>query len=84
MLQILLLVLKILGILLASVIGLIILAALLVLLVPVRYRAWGAGNFQNKEFEGDIRLTWLFHFGPGHVDGRKIPPSRPGGRDSFL
>ena len=61
MLQILLLVLKILGILLASVIGLIILAALLVLLVPVRYRAWGAGNFQNKEFEGDIRLTWLFH-----------------------
>lgn len=57
MLHIVCLILKIIGILLAVVLGLVLLAALLVLAVPVRIGA--EGSFYGKP-EGKVRITWLF------------------------
>lgn len=58
MLGLLLLILKILGIILAALLGLILILALAILLVPVRYR--GRGSYYHKP-EGWIRITWLLH-----------------------
>lgn len=58
MLGLLLLILKIIGIILAAIIGLIIALALIILLVPVRYR--GRGSYYDKP-EGLVQLTWLLH-----------------------
>lgn len=58
MLGLLLLILKIIGIILAALLGLILILALTILLVPVRYR--GRGSYYHKP-EGRIRITWLLH-----------------------
>lgn len=58
MLGLLLLILKIIGITLAALIGLIIALALIILLVPVRFRA--RGSYYDTA-EGSARITWLMH-----------------------
>ena len=57
-LQVLLLILKILGILFASVIVLLLVSLLLVLFVPVRYRAQG---HKAEDYGIDARISWLLH-----------------------
>ena len=58
MIHVLLTVLKILGILLASIIGLLLLILLIVLLVPVRYR--GKAQKHDK-INADGVVSWLLH-----------------------
>ena len=57
MLQILFLIIKIIGILLAALLGLAFLLLLLVLFVPVRYRAYGIRSSRECRAEG--RVSWL-------------------------
>ena len=57
-LQVILLILKIIGILLVSVFGLLVLAVVLVLFVPVRYRADG---HRTEGYGVNARVTWLLH-----------------------
>lgn len=62
MLHILLLIIKIIGIILAVMIGLLLTAVLLLLFVPVRYRIKAEGNLHNKEtLYAEIKITWLLH-----------------------
>lgn len=58
MLQILLTILKIIGIILLVILGLLLLVLLSVLLVPIRYQ--GAGAFHETP-EGRIKVSWLLH-----------------------
>lgn len=58
MLHIILFILKILGLLVLIVLGLVLAAALLILLVPVRYQA--EGSYDGK-VRGKARITWLLH-----------------------
>lgn len=57
-LQVLLLILKILGILFVSVIALLLFFILLVLFVPVRYRAQG---HKAEEYGIEAKISWLLH-----------------------
>ncbi|MDE7417938.1 MAG: hypothetical protein K2N44_16815 [Lachnospiraceae bacterium] len=57
--SILLTVLKIIGIAILIVLGLILFILLLVLFVPVRYR--GGGSYQNGLFATKLRASWLLH-----------------------
>lgn len=59
MLGILLTILKIIGIILLVLIGLILLAAAVILLVPIRYH--GDGAREEKIPSGNVKLTWLLH-----------------------
>lgn len=59
MLQIFFLILKIIGIILAVVLGLAILLLLLVLFVPVRYRAYGVKK--EGECRAEAKISWLLH-----------------------
>lgn len=59
MLGILLTILKIIGIILLVLIGLILLAAAVILLVPIRYH--GDGAREEKILSGSVKLTWLLH-----------------------
>ena len=59
MLQIFFLILKIIGIILAAVLGLAILLLLLVLFVPVRYRAYGVKK--EGECRAEAKISWLLH-----------------------
>ena len=59
MLGILLTILKIIGIILLVLIGLILLAAAVILLVPIRYH--GEGAREEKILSGNVKLTWLLH-----------------------
>lgn len=59
MLGILLTILKIIGIILLVLIGLILLAAAVILLVPIRYH--GEGAREEKILSGSVKLTWLLH-----------------------
>lgn len=59
MLQIFFLILKIIGIILAAVLGLAILLLLLVLFVPVRYRAYGVKK--EGECKAEAKISWLLH-----------------------
>lgn len=59
MLGILLTILKIIGIILLVLIGLILLAAAVILLVPIRYQ--GEGAREEKILSGSVKLTWLLH-----------------------
>lgn len=59
MLGILLTILKIIGIILLVLIGLILLAAAVILLVPIRYH--GDGAREEKILSGNVKLTWLLH-----------------------
>ena len=52
-------ILKIIGILLLAVVGLIFAVMLLVLLVPVRYRL--KASVLEKNPDVDVRITWLLH-----------------------
>lgn len=52
-------ILKIIGILLLAVLGLILAVLLLVLLVPVRYRI--KASVLEKKPDVDVRITWLLH-----------------------
>ncbi len=58
MLHIILFILKILGLLVLIVLGLVLTVALLILLVPVRYQA--EGSYDGK-VKGKTRITWLLH-----------------------
>ncbi|EXG86668.1 Protein of unknown function (DUF2953) [Clostridium sp. ASBs410] len=58
MLHIILFILKILGLLVLIVLGLVLAVALLILLVPVRYQA--EGSYDGK-VRGKARFTWLLH-----------------------
>ncbi|WP_312425989.1 DUF2953 domain-containing protein [Lacrimispora sp.] len=58
MLHIILFILKILGLLVLIVLGLVLAAALMILLVPVRYQA--EGSYDGK-VKGKARITWLLH-----------------------
>ena len=50
-------ILKIIGFVLAGIVGLALLIVLMVLFVPIRYKASGAG--ENAEIEGGAKATWL-------------------------
>ena len=58
MLHIILMILKILGILILCVLGLVLCVGLLVLFCPVRYHL--EGSLYGKP-EGNVRVTWLLH-----------------------
>lgn len=63
MLHILALILKIIGIALAAIIGIILLAALLILFVPVRYYIKGEGKLGAEDpLYVDIKVRWLLRF----------------------
>jgi hypothetical protein len=59
-LHVLLTILKILGILVVSILGIALCILLLVLFVPVRYKC--KGSFGEKDIFACARATWLFHF----------------------
>ncbi|MDK2964832.1 DUF2953 domain-containing protein [Lacrimispora sp.] len=58
MLHIILFILKLIGLLILILSGLILLAVLLVLFVPVRYR--GEGSYYNR-VKGNMKISWLLH-----------------------
>lgn len=58
-LSVLLLILKILGITVASVLGLVILVLCLVLFVPIRYK--GAGFYKDGEYDFEAKVSYLLH-----------------------
>ncbi len=58
MIHILLLILKIIGIVIAVIIGLVVLALCTVLFVPIRYRMKGS---RYDSLEGTAKVYWLFH-----------------------
>lgn len=58
MVHIILLILKIIGIVIAVVLGLLLLCICAVLFVPVRYRARAS---YDESFEGEGRVSWLLH-----------------------
>ena len=58
MLSVILLILKLIGILLASIIGVILLVICLALLVPIRYRIYVS---HDKKIYGKVRMHWLLH-----------------------
>ena len=57
MVHILLLILKIIGIIVLSILGL----ALLILFFPITYVGKVNGNIEEKKITGNIRAGWLFH-----------------------
>lgn len=57
-LQVILLILKIIGILLASVIGLLLLVTAVLLFVPVRYRLQG---HKTEDYAVEAKVSWLLH-----------------------
>lgn len=59
MLHILLLILKIIGIILAVILGILILLTCIVLFVPVRYEAFGKCEGSLMSLKARIRVTWL-------------------------
>ena len=56
-----LLILKIIGITLLSIISLLLIIIALVLFVPIRYRII-ANKFEDSDFYAEVKLTWLLHF----------------------
>ena len=58
MLHIILFILKLSGLLILILLGLVLLAAVLVLFVPVRYRAEGS---YLKKVKGNMKISWLLH-----------------------
>ena len=74
MLGILLTILKIIGIILLVLLGLILAAAAVILLVPIRYQ--GEGAREEKILSGSVKLTWLLHMISANAslseDGMKI------------
>ena len=66
MFQIILWILKIIGILLAAILGIAVLLICIVLFVPVRYRieAESAGTFES--IDAHARFSWLLHLFSGY------------------
>lgn len=60
MISVILTILKILGIVILSIIAFTLLLALAILFVPVRYRA--QAKIDEKEYEGNVKASWLLHF----------------------
>lgn len=60
MLHIILFILKIIGIILAVLLGLTALALLAVLFVPIRYSC--SAKYYDKMPEASFKVTWLLHF----------------------
>lgn len=56
MLQLVLFLLKIIGILLGVILGLLLILILVVLLVPIKYRIWADNR---EDLQGRIKVTWL-------------------------
>ncbi len=67
MLHILLLILKIIGIVLATVLGIILLFCTVVLFVPVCYRIDGEGTGDWTDVHIQIRFFWFFHLISGYA-----------------
>jgi len=61
MLHILLLILKIIGIILAVILGIVILLACIVLFVPVRYEIVGKCGGTLDSLKGRMKVTWFLH-----------------------
>lgn len=61
MLHILLLVLKIIGIVLLTVVGILLAVTFAVLFVPLRYRVTGSADTAEQTYEGCLKLTWFLH-----------------------
>lgn len=61
MLHILLLIIKIIGIILAAILGILVLLVCIVLFVPVRYEAMGKGEGPPESLKVKVRVTWLLH-----------------------
>lgn len=59
MIHMLLFILKIIGIILLSILGILLLIALLVVFVPIRYRA--AAKLKAGEINANVQVTWLLH-----------------------
>ncbi len=52
-------VLKVIGIVLLSILGLVLFILLLVLFVPIRYG--GNGYYKDKDYDASAKVTWLLH-----------------------
>ena len=61
MLHILLLVLKIIGIIIAAILGILVLLLCIVLFVPFRYEIKGRSEGDAASLKGKIKVTWLLH-----------------------
>lgn len=59
---ILLTILKIIGIVLLIIVGLIIFAGVSVLFVPIRYSGRIVGDMENREVKADANVSWFLHF----------------------
>lgn len=64
--EVLLLILKIVGICLLVLLGIFLVLILSVIFIPVRYRIRGKGEFP-KTFEAELGFSWLFHIICGSV-----------------
>lgn len=61
MLHILLLILKVIGIILATILWILILLILILLFVPVRYEVQGVSKGTFDSTKGKVEITWLLH-----------------------
>lgn len=61
MLHILLLILKIIGIIIAAILGILVLFLCIVLFVPVRYEIQGKCDGTVESLKGKLKVTWLLH-----------------------
>lgn len=68
MLHILLLILKVIGIIIAAILGILVLFVGIVLFVPVRYRAKAKCEGPLETLQAGVRFTWLMHL--VRVDGQ--------------
>jgi len=66
-------ILKIIGILFLAILGLLLSLVVLVLLVPVRYRA--EAEYYDQNLKADVKITWLLHLisaRGGYRDGKLV------------
>lgn len=71
MLHILLMILKIVGILIAIILGLLLLAMLLLVFAPLQYRLNGSCKGTLESAEVNLRFTWLYRVFDGYVSYRE-------------
>ena len=67
MLHILFLILKIIGIILLSILGIVLTLIVVVLFVPIRYRAKIETTDGVKKLRVEAKVTWLLHLISAHV-----------------
>lgn len=68
MLHILWMLLKIIGIIILAVLGLVVLTLGVVFFVPVKYRAFGRLDKEIKKSSADMKFSWLLHLISGKVN----------------